>query len=66
MTGEAGDAERSGTNGLKMPRAVRVFICSARWRKKPIPPRRITLDVRKKTMAANIATPTTTAAGCGM
>jgi len=34
-----------------MPRAVRVFICSAWWRKKPIPPRRITVQVRQKTMA---------------
>ena len=47
VEGEAGEAERSGTLGWKMPFAVRVFIRSACRRKNPMPPRRITLEVRK-------------------
>ena len=49
-----------------MPRAVLVFICSAWWRKKPMPPRRITFEVRKNMTTHRMATPARTATGLGM
>ncbi len=52
VTGRGRDVERSGTNGLKCRARYACSSVVGAVTEEPIPPRRITLDVRKKTMTA--------------